>query len=294
MPLGSREVKETLKRIGHFPTKGSKLITPEGATIVNTVDELFHVFETVHFLLVGEPSGWIPRVLTAEEFRARVWEYRDVELFDAVAWCCEYTDAGVELVLNGERRAYQVLAFIGHEAGHARQQALNDTQYAPEGTPDGRNTNFGALHEAQAFAFEAAVVRKVGELTGINATCLSTRYLLTEWVEGWIAWQRENLDDLTRQHSRGLSLLWGAVLGDPNLDLKQELLDEGILSADSMLRLHDYLVMIERDEVEAYVEKYVGTIDEEAKLIKDTILRRDASLPDDGFFEHVSTIFLLP
>ena len=80
----------------------------------------------------------------------------------------------------------------------------------------------------------------------------------------------------------------------PTSELKQELLDEGILSADSMLRLHDYLVMIERDEVEAYVEKYVGTIDEEAKLIKDTILRRDASLPDDGFFEHVSTIFLLP
>ena len=136
---------------------------------------------------------------------------------------------------------------------------LNDTQYAPEGTPDGRNTNFGALHEAQAFAFETAVVRKVGELTGINATFLSTRYLLTEWVERWIAWQRENLDDLTQQHSRGLSLLWGAVLSDPNLaDLNQEFLDDGILSADSMLRLHDYLVMIERDEVEAYVDRYRG------------------------------------
>ena len=259
------------------------------------MDELFHVFETVHFLLTGEPSGWIPRVLTAEEFRVQVWEYRDVELFDAVAWCCERTDAGLELVLNGERKAYQVLAFIGHEAGHARQRTLNDTQYAPRDTPDGRNTNFGALHEAQAFAFEAAVVRKVGEYTGINATYLSTRYLLTEWVEGWIDRQRENLGDLGQQHSRGLSLLWGAVLSDPNLaDLKQELLENGILSADSMLQLHDYLVMIERAEVESYVDKYVGTIDEEAKLIKDKILRRNASLPDDGFFEHTPTIFLLP
>ena len=35
--------------------------------------------------------------------------------------------------------------------------------------------------------------------------------------------------------SRGLSLLWGAVLRDPSLvDLKQELMDDGILSADSI------------------------------------------------------------
>ena len=295
MPLDSRETKAILKRIGHFPTKGGKLITPEGTTVVNSVDELFHVFETAHFLLTGEPSGWIPKVLTAEEFRAQVRESRDVELFDAVAWCCEYTDAGVELVLNGQRAAYEVLSFMGHEAGHARQRALNDTQYAPKGTPDGRNTNFGALREAEAYAFESAVVRKVGEYTGVNATYLSTRYLLTEWVEGWIARQRKNLNDLSQQHSRGRSLLWGAVLRDPNLaDLRQELLEKGILSADSMFRLHDYLVMIEGEEVEAYVDKYVGIIDEEAKLIKDKILRRNASLPDDGFFEHVPTIFLLP
>ena len=61
-----------------------------------------------------------------------------------------------------------------------------------------------------------------------------------------------------------------------------------------MLRLYDYLAMIERDEVEAYVDKHVGTIDEEAKLIKSTILSRDASIDDEGFFEHISTIFLLP
>ena len=45
--------------------------------IPNSVDELFHVFETGHFLqVVGEPSLWIPRVLTSEEFRALLREKR--------------------------------------------------------------------------------------------------------------------------------------------------------------------------------------------------------------------------
>ena len=30
------------------------------------------------------------------------------------------------------------------------------------------------------------------------------------------------------------------------------------------------------------------------ELVKSTILRRDASISDEGFFEHISTIFLLP
>ncbi len=46
-------------------------------------------------------------------------------------------------------------------------------------------------------------LRKVGEYTGNNATYLSTRYLLTEWVEGWIDWQRKKLDNLGQQHREG-------------------------------------------------------------------------------------------
>ena len=293
-PLDSREAKDILNRVGGFPAKGGKLITPEGATIVNSVDELFHVFETGHSLLTGEPSRWIPRVLTSEEFRALLREKSDVELLDAVAWCCERTDAGLELILNGDRKAYGVLASIAHEAGHARQRTLNANQTAPSGT-DPRNSNFGALHEAQAFAFAGAIVRKIGEYTGINATYLPTRYLLTDWVEGFISRTRKTLDDPAQQHQRGEALLWGAVLGDPDLaDLKRELLDDGILSSDSLLRLHDHLVLIERDEADAYVAEWVDTFDREARLIKSTILRRDASISDEGFFEHVYGIFLLP
>ena len=258
------------------------------------MDELFHVFETGHFLLTGEPSLWIPRVLTSEEFRALLREKRDVELLDALAWCCEHTDAGLELILNGDRKAYGVLASIGHEAGHARQRTLNASQRAPRGT-DPRNSNFGALHEAQAFAFAGALVRKIGEYTGINAIYLPTRYLLTEWVEGFISRTREVLDDPAQQHQRGRALLWGAVLSDPDLaDLKRELLDDGILSGDSLLLLHDHLVLIDGDEADAYVAEFADTFDREARLIKDTILRRDASISDEGFFEHVFGLFLLP
>ena len=258
------------------------------------MDELFSVFETGHFLLTNAPSRWNHRVQTSQEFRALQREKRDVELLDAVAWCCDRTDAGLVLILNGDRMAYAVLASIGHEAGHARQRTLNASQRAPKGT-DQRNSNYGAIHEAQAYAFAGATVRKLGEYTGINATYLPTKYRLTKWVDGFIARTRERLDNLTQQHTRGRALLWGSVLGDPALDdLKRELQDKGILSSDSLFRLHDYLVMIERDDVDAYVAEYVGTFDQEARLIRSTILRRDASISDEGFFEHASSLFLLP
>ena len=293
-PLGPQEVKEIIKRIGGFPAKGGKLITPEGATIVNSVDELFHVFETGHYLLTGEPSGWIPKVLSSEEWRDVVRETGNVEMLDWLAWCCEQSDAGLVLVMNGDVKAVSVLVSIAHEAGHARARTLNPDQKDPPGT-DWRTSNFGAIWEAQAFALSAALIRKLGEYAGINAKYLPTRYALTDWVDRFVDDTTEKLDDRTESHARGRALMWGAVLSDPELaDLKRELSDRGILSGDSLFRLHDHFVRIEADEVDAYVLKYVETFDIEGRLIRATILRRDASIDDEGFFKHGFEVFLYP
>ena len=252
------------------------------------------MFETGHYLLTGEPSGWIPRVLTSEEFRDLIREKGNIRLINSVAWCCEHSDDGLVLIMNGDLKAVSVLVSIAHEAGHARARTLNPDQKDPPGT-DWRTSNFGAVYEAQAFALAGALIRKLGEYAGINAKFLPTRYVLTKWVDSFVDSTTGRLDDRTESHARGRALMWGAVLSDPELaDLKRELLDRGILSGDSLFRLHDHFVRVEADEVDAYVLKYVETFDIEGRLIRDTILRRDASIDDEGFFEHGHRVFLYP
>ncbi len=284
MPLSSEEAKEIIERIADLPGLGGNRWTPEGSGIISTVDEAFEVFETGYFLLTGKPSNWIPRVLTLTEY---VEIARSRGVAHSAAYCCEYTDEGVVLMIRGDARAHSVISAMGHEAGHALQRALNPGQ--------GGSPEIGALHEAQATAFQAALIRKLGEYTGTNATVMPSQYLLQRWIDGWLSGIIGALDNPAEVHRRGCAILWGAVLSDPELaDLRAELLENRILSADSLIRLYNYLVYIGKDEADDYVAGVIESFKRSSQTVRSALMGRMGAIHDEGFFENASGTFLQP
>ena len=283
-PLDAEQAREVLRRIANRPGLGGKRTTPDGTSIISTVDEGFQVFETGHFLLTGAISNWIPRVLTMTEYFDRV---RHKGIAHSIAFCCERTAEGLELIIDGSEPSQRVIGSIGHEAGHARQRVLNPGQRG--------SANLSALHEAQAFAFQAALIRKLGEYTGINATMLPGNYLLNDWVDGMISDAISHIEDPEEEHKRGRAILWGAVLSDPDLsELKGQLESDRILSPESLLQLHDHLVYIQRDDADEYVAKALEAFTRKTQQVRDAIMGRRAAISEEGFFEHNHGTFLIP
>ena len=285
IPLSPEEARDLVEESRRWQALGGTRSTAEGGVErISTIDEVFQLYELAHFLLTGAPSHWIPLVFPQEEFQHLT---RDPELGRAAAWCCRRTEDGnLELIIKGSEPAHSVISSIGHEAGHARQRSRNPGQRGP------RDSNIGALHEAQAFAFQAAVIRELGEYTGTNATIIPSQYNVVQWISNWMSSLQGDLHDVTEQHQRGRALMWSAVLNDPALaDLEEELVRSGFLSADSLLLLHDHLVGIGRDEADDYVAGLLEAFD--PTLVKETVLRRSGAA-EKGFFEHVWRIFRMP
>ena len=283
-PLSAEEAREVLERIANRPGLGGKRTTPEGTSIISTIDEGFKVFETGHYLLTGAVSNWIPRVLTMTEYIDRV---RHKGITHSIAYCCERTAEGLELIIDGSEPSHRVIGSIGHEAGHARQRVLNPSQRG--------SANLSAIREAQAFAFQAALIRKLGEYTGINASVLPGNYRLTDWVDGMISDTISHIDDPEEEHKRGRAILWGAVLSDPELaELRVELESDRILSPESLLQLHDHLVYIQRDDADEYVAEALEAFERKAQKVRDAIMGRRGAISKEGFFEHNHGTFLIP
>ena len=210
VPLTEAEAKEMLDRMlsSDRPAVGGKSTTYAGGTVTVTelsfIEEAVRVFETGYYLLTGRPSGLIPRVLSREEYVGLIAEKhgRDPVLTNAQAFCCEQGIEGLELIINGSSPSPKAIGSLAYEAGHARQRMHNPGQ--ARGL---RDSNVGALREAEAFAFQAAVIRKIGEYTGVNATVLPFGYDLRTWVEGWTSYLMRNVDDLSIEHLRATGLL---------------------------------------------------------------------------------------
>ena len=286
VPLDPEETKDLLEQIRGWRALGGTRSTADGGTErISNVEEIFELFETAHFLLTGAPSRWIPKVLTRTEFQVAAIERRDPELGEAAAWCCERTDEGLVLVIKGSGFAHSAIQSIGHEAGHARQSARHPGQTGP------RDSNVGALHEAQAFAFGAATIRQLSEYTGINAAIIPS--YASQWMNDWVTEIIADIHNVEEQHNRGRCLLWSAVLNDPDLSgLKDELTRNGMLTADSLLRLHDHLVSVSLDKADDYVADLLDAFD--TKLVRQTILGRIGSVGEEGFFERNEDAFLVP
>lgn len=290
-----------------FIFQSSKLVLGDTITVygesrevidLSYVNEVLEVFDMGYYLLTGktpQEEGWIPHILTQPEFEAVVDECcpSQPELKRVLGFCCLWPESGggLELIVRGNESLPLVLLALAHESGHARQRVLN-----PEQVAAGLDTNTGAIREAEAFAFEVALVRVLGEATGLNVSRLPDRQEIRSFIDDWIAYTREDVYDLSEEHNRGLLLLWMAVLKDPTLEaLGRELRANSILSPESLFLVHQRLVKLPAGLVEDYaaallvdVRNYHNTLT--SKLSK----RLSRSIPFEGFIKYDLTPALVP
>ncbi|MDP6421802.1 MAG: PQQ-binding-like beta-propeller repeat protein [SAR202 cluster bacterium] len=263
-PLSPAELKTRLEFAFGTETHVEGVATVSDGDGTSTVTQSFapeviEIFENGHFLLTGstfQEAGWIPRIFPVEEY----YEYIDNEhggsgyLKSALGYCCERTANGLNLIIRGNQPVSAAMSTVSHEAGHARQAIANPPQ--SKATP---GSHLDALQEAEAYAFEVALARKIGEYTGIRTSVFPEHSGLRLYIDNWREDVRESLTDPNEIHKRAQLILWLAVLHDPELVvLKTELLDVGSLSADSMLALHDRLLRIAPSEAEDYVDGLTG------------------------------------
>ena len=243
-PLTPEEMRDLLEVLLQtvFPTVGGRSYVSSGGNVTTTefsfVDDIIEVFETGYYLLTGSTAQeegwtWIPRIMTLKEYLAFVDERHDGDpvLRLAAAFCCERTAEGLELLIKGSAAPAGVISSLAHEAGHARQRILNPVQ-----SKSGRNTNLAAIREAQAYAFQAGLLRVLGEYAGVNATQFPVTYTFGPVINAWSEDAANFMDDLSQEHERARVLLWLAALHDTLLDdMKKELSSNQILSPGSLL-----------------------------------------------------------
>ena len=103
----------------------------------------------------------------------------------------------------------------------------------------------GALHEAQAFSFETALIRRLGEETGLNTSRLPDWPSARRFIDRWVVYSREEVEDVTQEHNRGFLILWMTVLADPSMSKERdELFANAILSPESIYRVHNHLLKL--------------------------------------------------
>jgi len=213
--------------------------------------EIIELYETAYYLLTGDP---VPT-----KFVATLHTDSDYETFETQkgrtpgtsnGFCCIITKTKMEMPINAERPISQVLGTIAHEAAHGRHILLNTVQ------------NFNAISptvkEAAGISFGAAMVRKIGEYTGIEAINITTEYSTATIFESfWRRWH-SHLDDPEKPHDRARILLWVSILKDPSLShLKYELESNGYLSSQSLLSLSDHFAKLNSEDSISYVTKYL-------------------------------------
>lgn len=250
---------------------------PQGATKVRQSfsAEVIEIFENGYYLLTGkspQAEGWIPRIFSGEEYISFIDEFKGGSsiLKSALGYCCERTQEGLELIIRGDRPVSSAVATVSHEAGHARQRIANPVQ-----SKSGRGANLDALQEAEAFAFEVALARKIGEYTGVATSVFPDIPGIRAYIDTWREYARKSLDDPSEIHNRGRLFMWLAVLHDPALsDLKTELTNNRTLSADSMLMLHNRLNQLTPSEVDPYVESITRSVSDDLNFMLGTIARR--------------------
>ena len=223
-PLNSDELKAKMDFIfrSTSPVIGVVTVfTGDSATTQEQsfTDEIVEVFVMGYYMLTSKTpheEGWIPRILSKEEYEALVDEccQSSFELKRALGFCClkSANSKGLELIIRGNESLPSVLLTLAHEAGHARQHVLN-----PDQGDAANDTNMGAVREAEAFAFEVAMGRALGMATSLNVSKLPDWPSARDVINRWAIFAREDVNDLTQEHNRGLLLLWLAVLHDPLL-----------------------------------------------------------------------------
>ena len=288
VPLTEAEIKPLLD----FALSTDEITITE---ITDHTQLVLDIFRTGYYLLVGrtpEEDGWVPRIMTGDAYLQFIDDNHrgDPVLKRAVAFCCDRTSDGLDLIINGSWPVATVLASLPHEVGHARQKFMNPVQ-----SGDPRDSDVGAIREGEAYAFEAALLRKLGEYARVNATQVPVDSTASRFFDSWRVLWLEQFDDLTLEHERGALLLWLAALNDSRLEgLRDELLSEYILSPASLLAIHNLFVELAPGEIGDYVAELRSHYRDDFNVIGGTLERRKGNVPLEGFVEHAPLIFVIP
>ena len=279
VPLSPDELKEKLneafgsnaKVVGEAAT-----FTGDSRTVFwrDASDLIEEVFENGYWLLTGrtiQQDGWEARYYTREDYERLADERGNPSLKAALGWCCVRTDEGLRLVMRGYEPQNSATATTAHEAGHALLILLNPAQSK---APD--DSLADAMIEAQAFSFEVALLRKIGEYVGVEVSKAPTGYRWDAYLSAVSDGLRESVSDLSREHDRGKLIIWQAVLNDPDLSrLRRELAQDGRLSAESLLEMYYKFVRLTPSEVEPYIESISsGNLSDDLNFMRGTVLKR--------------------
>ena len=249
---------------------------PDGKTVVEQdgSDLVIEIFENGYHLLTGrtvQQDGWEARYLSVDDYNALAEERGNPSLKRSLGWCCIRTDEGLALIMRADRPLDSAAATTAHEAGHALQRLLNPVQGKGSAGPLA-----GAIREAEAFAFEVALARRLGDYAGVETARLPTGYRWRAYLDQLRERFKESVDDITEEHDRGRLIMWQAVLHDPELaDLREELERDGYLSADSVYRMFLRFTRLTPSEIEPYVESITPErLGDDLNYITGTVIKR--------------------
>ena len=279
VPLSPDELKEKLNQAFGSNAKvvgDAAIFTGDTRTVFwrDASDLIEEVFENGYWLLTGRTAredGWEARYLPREEYERLADERDNPSLKAALGWCCVRTDEGLRMVMRGYEPQNTATAVTAHEAGHALQRLLNPAQSKAPG-----DSLADAMIEAQAFAFEVALLRKIGEYVGVEVSKAPSGYLWDTYLSAVSDDLRESVSDLSHEHNRGRLIMWQAVLNDPDLSrLRRELAQEGRLSSESLLEMYYKFVRLTPSEVEPYIESISsGNLSDDLNFMRGTVLKR--------------------
>ena len=277
--LSARQMKELLTQAfgSRQPVLSTAVVHGANGRTIEERDRsplVAEVFRNGYYLLTGrtpEQHGWELRYLTREDYIDLAIQRGEPSLTRSNGWCCIRTDTGLALIMRGDNPVDAATAVTAHEAGHAIQRVWNPVQSkAP------RDSLIGAFREAEAYAFEVALTRKIGEFAHVETARWPSGYAFARYLDDWREGLRQSVDDPSQEHDRGRLLIWQAVLHDPEqAALKEELFRDGQVSGDSMYDLFLKFVAMTSSEIEAYVESISShNLSDDLNIIFGTVNKR--------------------
>ena len=263
-PLSRDEMREKLDEALGTNAKvigNAAVFAGDGKTVYRRDESALieEVFRNGYWLLTGRTpreEGWVMRYFNREDYERLADEAGSPRLKARLGWCCARMDDGLLLLaMRGYEPQSRALAAAAHEAGHALQETLNPAQ--SKGSAAENADIIQAMREAEAYAFEVALIRKMGEYAGIR-TARAPRGPGYRWGERFYQLGRQferAAADPKSTDSLGQLIMWRAALHDPRLDhLRDDLRRRGSLSPDSLMDMYRRFVSLAPSEIAGYVE----------------------------------------
>ena len=267
----------------------------ESAQDITLVD-ILAVFETGYILVTGktpEQDGWSPLILSDGEYIEFVTTRHpdDPGFQRATSYCCEETDEGLQTVSNADSSPGTVLTGLAHEAGHALQRIRNPSQNRHP-----RDSNVGAIREAEAYAFEAALMRALGVHSNLNVSTLLIGPETDEYIDRWRTRWTDKENDLRFEHERGFLILWLVALADISAGGAAEQIasQSRMLESETLFRLHRTLVALQPRDVEGYVDSLMADLSDSLNVIIGTISIRASQMGSHGSVEDSHASYVVP